>query len=205
MFSGVHVKICGFTREEDVAAAIAAGVWAVGFVCWPASPRAVTPDRLRALTADVPEDVRRVAVMVDATLENARRVRDESNISVVQLHGNEDPLQFLSLGLDVIKAVSLDSDAAVDRAAALPEEVIVLVDAHDPARRGGTGAHADWVRASALAACRPIILAGGLRADNIRQAIDQVGPWGVDVSSGVESSPGIKDAALISSLMKHAQ
>jgi phosphoribosylanthranilate isomerase len=200
-----RVKICGLTRNTDVAAAVAAGAWAVGFVCWPASPRAVTREQLRTLTAGVAGSVRRVAVVVDPTVEDVERLRDEAGLSGVQLHGDEDPLRFLSLGLDVIKAVSLDSDAAVERAAALPEEVIVLVDTHDPARRGGTGERANWERAADLAARRPIILAGGLRADNIRQAVAQVGPWAVDVSSGVESSPGIKDPALISVLMKNAQ
>ncbi|HQX82514.1 MAG TPA: hypothetical protein PKW63_12200, partial [Vicinamibacterales bacterium] len=93
---------------------------------------------------------------------------------------------------------------AVDRAAALPEEVIVLVDAYDPVRRGGTGERANWERAADLAARRPIILAGGVRPDNIRQAIAQVSPWAVDVSSGVESSPGIKDVALIRALVASA-
>ncbi len=199
-----RVKICGLTRKDDVAAAVAAGAWAVGFVCWSGSPRAVTRTQLRELTADIPPNVRRVAVVVNASVDEVARLRDEAGFTAVQLHGDDDPLVFLSLGLDVIKAVSLDSDAALEFAAALPEEVIVLVDAHDPLRRGGTGERADWERAGDLAARRPIILAGGLRPDNIRQAIAQVAPWAVDVSSGVESSPGIKDAALIRALVASA-
>ena len=204
MAGEIRVKICGLTREADVAAAVAAGVWAVGFVCWPASPRAVTREQLRTLTAGVPSSVRRVAVVVDPLVEDVVLLRDEASLSTVQLHGDEDPLRFLSLGLDVIKAVSLDSDAAVEHAAALPEDVIVLVDAYDPARRGGTGERANWERAAELAARRPIILAGGVRPDNIRQAIAQVSPWAVDVSSGVESSPGLNDVALIRALVASA-
>ncbi len=204
MAGSTRVKICGLTRKDDVAAAVAAGAWAVGFVCWPGSPRAITPAHLRELVADVPSNVRRVAVVVNTPVDEVARLRDVAGLSAVQLHGDEDPLQFLSLGIDVIKAVSLDSGAAVDRAGALPEEVIILVDAYHPARRGGTGERADWERATDLAARRPVILAGGLRPDNIRQAIAQVGPWAVDVSSGVESSPGIKDAALIRALVASA-
>jgi phosphoribosylanthranilate isomerase len=205
MAGGTRVKICGLMRKDDVAAAVAAGAWAVGFVCWPGSPRAITQAQLRELAAEVPSSVRRVAVVVNASIDEVVRLRDEAGLSTVQLHGEEDPLKFLSLGLEVIKAVSLDSDAAVEHAAALPAEVVVLVDAHDLARRGGTGQHADWERAAELAARRPIILAGGLRPDNIRQALEQVSPWAVDVSSGVESSPGIKDLALISAFMQNAQ
>lgn len=204
MAGGTRVKICGLTRKDDVAAAVAAGAWAVGFVCWSGSPRAITPAQLRELVAEVPSSVRRVAVVVNASMEEVAQLRDEAGLSTVQLHGEEDPLKFLSLGLEVIKAVSLDSETAIEHAAALPEEVIVLVDAHDPARRGGTGERADWARAADLAARRPIILAGGLRPDNIRQAIERVSPWAVDVSSGVESSPGIKELALIRALVASA-
>jgi len=91
----------------------------------------------------------------------------------------------------------LETDADVERAAALPAEVTVLVDAHDPIRRGGTGERADWNRAAALSRRRPVILAGGLRADNVEEAVAQVSPWAIDVSSGLETEPGVKDHAKI--------
>jgi phosphoribosylanthranilate isomerase len=190
-----RVKICGLTRKADIAAAVSLGAWGVGFVVWPDSPRFVSLSQLRELTADVPPSVRRVAVAVNPTMEEVRKLRDAGGLTTLQLHGEEDVTPFLSLGVDVIRAVSLKTDADVEFAAALPAAVMVLVDAHDPVRRGGSGRCADWARAAALSRRRPVILAGGLRADNVRDAIGQVSPWGIDVSSGLESEPGIKDHA----------
>ena len=159
------------------------------------SPRSVTLSQLRELTTDVPEGVKRVAVVVNPGVEDVRRWRDEAGLTTLQLHGGEDVGPFLSLGMDVFKAVSLETDNDVERAAQLPAEVTVLVDAHDPVRHGGTGERADWTRAAALSRLRPVILAGGLRAENVQDAIVQVTPWAVDVSSGLEREPGIKDHA----------
>ena len=198
--TGTRVKICGLTRQADVDAAVAHGAWALGFLMWQGSPRAVAASHIRAMTLEVPPGVRRVGVVVDATPDQARSLRDEAGLSALQLHGSEDVSKFLGLGIELFKAVSLQSDADVDRAAALPSDVVVLVDAHDPARRGGTGQRADWTRAAALGRRRPIILAGGLDAGNVRDAIAQVSPWGIDVSSGVEASPGIKDVAKLAAL-----
>lgn len=195
--SPVRVKVCGLTRKPDVEAAVAAGAWAVGCVVWSGSPRFVTAGQVRELVSDVPAHVRRVAVLVNTTVQDARRVIDETGVTTIQLHGDEDVEPFLSLGVDVIRAVSLGSDADVERAARLPAVVTVLVDAHDPVRRGGTGLRADWERANALAARRPIILAGGLRAENVAGALEHVRPWAVDVSSGLECSPGIKDSSKV--------
>ena len=195
--AGTHVKVCGLTRRDDVAAAVGQGAWAVGFVMWSGSPRMVTPSQLRELTTDVPEGVKRVAVVVNPDVEDVRRWRDEAGVTTLQLHGGEDVDPFLSIGMDLFKAVSLETDADVERAAALPVEVTVLVDAHDPVRRGGTGERADWTRAATLSRRRPVILAGGLSAENVQDAIAQVNPWGIDVSSGLESEPGIKDLAKV--------
>lgn len=199
------VKICGLTRKADVDAAVAQGAWALGFVMWPGSPRAVSASQVRALTLGVSPSVRRTAVVVDPTVDEARKLRDEAGLTTLQLHGSEDPASFLDLGMEVFKAVSLQNDADVGLAAALPSDVVVLVDAHDPSRRGGTGQRADWTRAAALAMRRPILLAGGLDAENVRDAIAQVSPWGVDVSSGVETLPGIKDAAKLEAFFAAAR
>ncbi len=190
-----RVKVCGLTRREDVAIAVAQGAWAVGFVMWAGSPRLVTGSQLRDLTADVPGGVKRVAVVVNPNVDDVRRWKDEAGLTTIQLHGGEDVAPFLSLGMEVFKAMALTTDDDVERAAALPAEVTVLVDAHDPVRLGGTGRRADWTRAAALSRRRPVILAGGLRAENVQDAIAQVGPWAIDVSSGLESEAGIKDAA----------
>ena len=188
-----RVKVCGLTRKEDVAAAIAAGAWALGFVMWPGSPRAVASGQLRELTADIASAISRVAVVVNGTTDEVRQLKEVGGITAVQLHGNEDVAPFMDLEIDVIKAVSLESDADIDAAAALPVAVTVLVDAHDPVKRGGTGERADWARAAELAKRRPVILAGGLRPDNVREAVQQVNPWGIDVSSGLEAQAGVKD------------
>ena len=195
--SATRIKVCGLTRSGDVAAAVAAGAWALGFVVWSGSPRFVTVSHLRELAANVPAGIRRVGVVVNPSMDDVRRLKDEAGLTTLQLHGGEDVDPFLSIGMDVFKAVSLETDADVERAAALPREVTVLVDAHDPIRRGGTGERADWIRAAALNQLRPVILAGGLRADNVQAAIGQVHPWAIDVSSGLETAPGIKDHAKI--------
>jgi phosphoribosylanthranilate isomerase len=166
---------------------------------WPGSPRSVTLQQLRELTADVPPEIQRVAVVVNPSIEDVLRWRDEAGLTTIQLHGGEDVGPYLSLGVDVFKAVSLESDDDVVRAAALPAEVTVLVDAHDPVRLGGTGKRADWARAATLSRLRRVILAGGLRAENVQDAVAQVNPWALDVSSGLESEPGIKDYAKIQS------
>lgn len=203
--AALRIKICGLTRRQDVAAAVHAGAWAVGCVLWPGSPRAVTPAQARDLMQDVPSHVKRVGVVVNASVDDAREWCQAAGLTTVQLHGDEDPAPFLAAGLDVIKAVSLQTDADIERAAAQPDGVLVLVDARDVVQRGGTGQRADWTRAAALAARRPVVLAGGLRPSNIGEAIAGVGPWAVDVSSGVESSPGIKDSALIGALFRNAE
>lgn len=200
----LRIKICGLTRREDVAVAVEAGAWAVGCVLWPGSARAVTPEEARRLMQGVPPHVKRVGVVVNGSVEDARDWREAAGLTTIQLHGDENVAPFLAAGLDIIKAVSLETDADIEQAAALPAGVLVLVDAHDPVQRGGTGHSADWTRAAALARRRPILLAGGLRPDNIRAAVGGVAPWGVDVSSGVEASPRIKDAALIRALLMSA-
>jgi phosphoribosylanthranilate isomerase len=204
MNTAVRVKVCGLTRRDDVMAAVEAGAWAVGCVLWPGSPRAVTPEAARALMRDVPPHVRRVGVVVNASVAEAHTWCDSAELTTLQLHGDEDPRPFLAAGIDVIKAVSLGTVADVDHAANLPGEILVLVDALDPVKRGGTGQRADWVRAAALAARRPILLAGGIGPANVQEAIEAVAPWGVDVSSGVESAPGLKDAARVRALLLNA-
>jgi phosphoribosylanthranilate isomerase len=142
----------------------------------------------------VPAPVARVGVFVDEDPEAVARAVRSIGLDVVQLHGDEPAGRYEGVGARVVKAVRLAGPEDVARAAGLPAAVQVLVDAHDPVRRGGTGRHADWALAADLAASRSVWLAGGLRAETIADAIRAVAPTLVDVSSGVESSPGIKDA-----------
>jgi phosphoribosylanthranilate isomerase len=184
------IKICGITRAEDAQLAVKLGASAVGFVFWPDSPRFLDPYRARRIVATLPPFVSTVGVFVDQTLEEVNGIASVARLSVVQLHGRETPAFAAHVMRPVIKAVSV-FDAAT--AWAWPERVTLMADAHDPVRRGGTGTTADWAGAARLAAQRAVILAGGLRADNVGDALAAVKPFGIDVSSGVESAPGVKD------------
>jgi len=121
----------------------------------------------------------------------------EGRINVAQLHGNEDVEQYRNRSVRIWKAVSLQDQDDVDDAIALPADVMPLVDAHDPVQHGGTGTIARWDLAAQVAKARPIVLAGGLNAENIIDAVQRVQPWGVDVSSSLEDSPGVKNASKV--------
>jgi phosphoribosylanthranilate isomerase len=191
------VKICGITRLQDAQAAIAHGASAIGFVFWPASPRFIDPYRARQIAAALPPFVAAVGVFVNQSSTYIDGVASVVPLTVIQLHGDESPAFAESLSRPVLKAVTgLDAGAA----AAWPDRVMLLVDAHDPVRRGGTGEKADWTLAASLAQQRHVFLAGGLTPDNIAIAVAEVRPFGVDVSSGVESSPGVKDPRRIAAL-----
>lgn len=191
----VRVKMCGMMRADDTAAAVAVGADALGFVFWPKSPRVMTAAAVRAIARDVPAFIPRVGVFVNVTPDDVGEIVDEAELTAAQLHGTEAVEAFEALGVPRLKAVTLSSRASVEEAAALPPHVLVLVDAIDTVRLGGTGTVADWSLAASLAARRPIVLAGGLNAENVGDAIASVKPWGVDVSSGIERSPGVKDVA----------
>lgn len=197
----VRVKMCGMTRVEDAAAAVAVGADALGFVFWPKSPRVLTAEAARAITRTVPAMIPRVGVFVNAPVEEIGDAIDEAELTAAQLHGTEPVDAFDALGVPRVKAVRLDSRESVDDAIALPAHVLVLVDALDTVRMGGTGTVADWTLAASLAARRPIVLAGGLNAENVGDAIASVKPWGVDVSSGIEQSPGVKDVSRMRAFM----
>jgi phosphoribosylanthranilate isomerase len=192
-----RVKICGITRLEDARLAADLGAWAVGLVFWPASPRAIEVGAARAIVRELPPFVTAVGVFVDETVERMRQVAGEVGLGAVQLHGDEPVEVADALPGRVLKAVTAAAAGEADR---WPARVTLLVDAHDEVRRGGTGQTADWTRAAALARRRPIVLAGGLRPENVAEAIRIVAPVAVDVSSGVESAPGIKDAVRMRAL-----
>jgi phosphoribosylanthranilate isomerase len=192
--SAVRVKICGVTRAEDARLAAELGAAAIGFVLWPGSPRYVDPDTVRDIVAELPGAVVAVGVFVDQSLSQICRTVDRAGLGAVQLHGDEDPAIVASVPRPVIKALASDATNVERWLTSWPEPVVPLLDAHDPVWRGGTGRKVDWTRAAAIARRRRLILSGGLRAGNVAEAIRLVHPWGVDVSSGVELSPGVKDA-----------
>lgn len=191
-----RVKICGITRDEDARAAVDAGADALGFVFWRDSPRAVTASRVAGIARNVAV-VARVGVVVDSPPDAVAAIVREAALDAVQLHGTEMADDFARCGAPIIKAVALASEDDLDRALALPSNVTLLVDAGDSVRRGGTGRVADWRLARRLSEARRILLAGGLNPSNVAQAIREVRPWAVDVSSGVERAPGIKDREAI--------
>jgi phosphoribosylanthranilate isomerase len=188
------VKICGITRLEDGQTAVRYGASALGFICWPGSPRFVTADRVRAIVAALPRSITTVGVFVNQEASHINAVAREAGLSAVQLHGDETPAFAADIALPVIKSLAIGAcEADLPTADAWPNDVLLLADSRDPVRRGGTGVIVDWTAAAVLAARRRLLLAGGLTPDNVADAIAHVQPFGVDVSSGVEASPGIKD------------
>lgn len=198
----IRVKVCGVTRLEDACLAAELGASAIGFVFWPGSPRCITTARAAAIRAGLPPSVTPVGVFVDQPIEEVRKIADEARLGAVQLHGHESIEYARGLLPPVIKAVAVDERFRAESLDALPSDITVLLDAHDPVRRGGTGRTIDWSAAAAAAARRPVFLSGGLTPSNIRHAITQVRPYGVDLSSGVETAPGVKDPAKLRELFE---
>jgi phosphoribosylanthranilate isomerase len=194
----MFVKICGITTAEDAQAAVECGASAVGFVFWPESPRYLEPRLARAIIATLPSSVTAVGVFVNQPASYVNGVVSLARLAAVQLHGDEAPAFAAEMTRPVIKAVSVDGDAPA--VAGWPESVMLLVDAKDPVRRGGTGIRADWLAAAAVARGRRLLLAGGLTPENVAEAIAQVQPFGIDVSSGVERRPGVKDHGRLKAL-----
>jgi phosphoribosylanthranilate isomerase len=186
------VKICGITRAEDAEAAVDAGAGAIGFVFWPESPRFIDPHRARAIAAALPPFVTAVGVFVNQPIDHVRGVASLVRLGVVQLHGDETPAYAAQLATPVMKAIPVDSERAL-AVGVWPKRTTLLLDVHDPVKRGGTGRTIDWAAAAAIAATRRVVLAGGLTPDNVADAIARVRPYGIDVSSGVERAPGAKD------------
>jgi phosphoribosylanthranilate isomerase len=189
----IRVKICGVTSAEDARLAVDLGASAIGMVFWPHSPRFVETGRAREIVEALPPFVTAVGVFVDQ--EDARRIAGTTGLHVLQFHGDEPATAYRNAPLPVIKAIAVRDRSAVDAAAAVPRGATVLLDAHDPEKRGGTGRRIDWAVAAEIAASRPVILSGGLNAANVIEALETVRPAAIDVSSGVESAPGRKDPA----------
>lgn len=188
----VRVKICGITNVEDALGAIEAGADALGFVFVEQSPRCVSPQKAAAIIAKLPPFVQTVGLFVDAESERVNWVADFCGLDLVQLHGDEDPEECAEIRRRVIKAFRI-KDASSLAKLGVYRVAGYLLDAWSPDAHGGTGKTFDWSLLRDVAQGCPIILAGGLDQDNVGQAVEQVRPYAVDVSSGVESSPGKKD------------
>ena len=193
MMAATRVKICGICRVADATRAVELGASAIGFVFWPDSPRYIQPAEARAIAASLPAHVTAIGVFVDQSAKYVEEVATLVPLGAVQLHGTESIDAFADLRQPLIKAVHVGEGFQASTIDGLPASVTVLLDAHDPIRRGGTGRTIDWTLAAAVARRRPTILSGGLTAANVAEAIARVQPQMVDVSSGVESAPGRKD------------
>jgi phosphoribosylanthranilate isomerase len=193
----IPVKICGLTRAEDACLAWECGASALGFVFHPASPRAVTAKRVRAIRRELPPEAFCIGVFVDVDPDRVNAAAEEAGLHAVQLHGRENPEACAAIALPVIKAIRADEVSRLEDYSV----AAILLDGVHPTLAGGTGREADWILASRIARLRPLILAGGLHPRNILAASASVRPAGLDVCSGVEAAPGIKDAALLRSLL----
>jgi phosphoribosylanthranilate isomerase len=193
MMAATRVKICGICRAGDATRAVELGASAIGFVFWPGSPRYIEPAQARDIAARLPAHVTAIGVFVDQPATYVEEVAELVPLGAVQLHGTESIEAFADVRQPLIKAVHVSQGFQASTIDGLPASVTVLLDAHDPIRRGGTGRTIDWAVAAAVAARRTTILSGGLNAANVAEAIARVQPHMVDVSSGVESEPGRKD------------
>ena len=190
--SRVRIKICGVTRLEDALLAARLGVDALGFNFWPGSKRFVTPEAAGRIIDQLPPFVVPVGVFVNQPEAELRAVAAESGIQVFQLHGDEPPEFCSRLHLPVVKAIPVDQVNALSRLLSYEVQAFLL---DTPSRGfGGTGQPFDWSLAEGVSEVAPVILAGGLTPANVGDAIRAVRPWAVDVASGVESAPGVKDA-----------
>ncbi len=194
----VRVKICGITLPEDARKAAELGVDAIGLVFTGASPRKVTPEAGLTICDGLPPFVCRVGLFMDTDADEVRSVLDQVPLDWLQFHGSESEEYCHSFGRPYIKALGMaggQSDFDI-----FPSAAALLVDSHAPGQAGGTGKTFDWDRLQAPR--RPWILAGGLKPENVVRAINQLHPPGVDVSSGVEASPGIKDHGRMKEFME---
>lgn len=213
MTPGIRVKICGLTRPDDVLAVADAGAAYAGFVFFPKSPRNVTVETARTLAVEVPMGVAKVALVVNADDAFLDAITGRVPIDILQLHGDETPERVAEVrsryGLPVMKAVGVadaEDVAALDVYSDVADQI--LVDAKPPKHSdlpGGNGVSFDWRLISARRWSKPWMLAGGLTPDNVAEAIALTGARQVDVSSGVEASPGIKDAGFIRDFIQATQ
>jgi phosphoribosylanthranilate isomerase len=201
----VSVKICGITNVDDARAAVEAGADALGFVFYPPSPRYVTPERARQIVHALPPFVTTVGLFVDEAAETINSIAARCGLDRVQLHGRETPAFCQLVERPVIKAFRV---RGADSLAQLPRYQVAayLLDAYvEGALPGGTGASFAWELAVEAKAYGPVILAGGLTPENVRRAIRQIRPYGVDVSTGVERAPGLKDHAKLRAFIARAK
>lgn len=196
-----RIKICGLTSPQAAEHAVEAGAWAVGMVFWPGSPRAVSLQAAAEIAAPVRRRCELVGLFVNAKLDEVVGTAEAVGLSWVQLHGSEGPSFCEAVarraGVKVIKAARIQARADVQAIDAFRNVDAHLLDAYRRGVPGGTGETFDWALAGERRSDVPLVLAGGLSPENVAAGIEQTRPWAVDVSSGVESAPGVKDPARV--------
>ena len=204
----MRIKFCGIARVEDAHEAASLGAWAIGLNHWPGSPRRCDP----AVAAEIGAELRRrlevVGVFVNAGLDELARAAEDESLTMLQLHGDEGPAfcreAARRTGLKVIKALRVRSTADIVAAETYRTD-FHLLDAHLPGKPGGTGESFDWELVGKRRSAVPLILAGGLTPANVAAAAGAVKPFAVDVASGIESAPGVKDHALMAAFAENAR
>jgi len=195
-----HVKICGITRRQDALCCAEAGAGGLGAVFYEKSPRCISPDQARELFDGLPPQIARVGVFVNASIETMIATAHKAQLDTVQMHG-EDMVEVIEsvhrAGFHVVQAIKRTGKELLSTARALPPQVGILVECGRGALPGGNGLAWNWKKASPLAQFRPFAIAGGLNAENLAVVARDSRASGFDVSSGVESAPGIKDEAKI--------
>jgi phosphoribosylanthranilate isomerase len=202
----MRVKICGITRPDQGIAIAGYGATALGFILVPSSPRYVTLTAIETIITAISQPLDYIGVFADADLETIRRAVRESGLTGVQLHGGESPefcdrLRQTLPGVEMIKALRVKDAETLEKAALYGDRVdTLLLDAYHPGQLGGTGQTLDWTAIATWRSPLPWFLAGGLTADNILNALTRLSPQGIDLSSGVERSPGDKDLGKVALL-----
>ncbi|GAG13690.1 unnamed protein product, partial [marine sediment metagenome] len=190
----IPVKICGITRAEDARLAVNLGAAALGFIFYPLSPRYVAPSQARTIADTVRSHTRLVGVFVNSLPEKINAIVDEVSLDLVQLSGDEPPESCQGVTVPIIKTFHVGAN--FDPAATLSYDIhAFLLDTRQPGSYGGTGRAFEWSLVNRDAFARPLILSGGLTPENIMDGIKAIRPQAVDVNSGVEASPGVKDRA----------
>jgi phosphoribosylanthranilate isomerase len=203
-----RIKLCGVTTLDDARMAVDAGAWAVGCILWPGSPRACDPAEAARIAAAVRRRALVCGVFVNQHLDEVAGLVDGLGLTMVQLHGDEGPAFCAEVarrtGAKVIKAAQVRTGADVQALEAFHTDFHML-DAHLPGMRGGTGETFDWELVRARRSKVPLVLSGGLRPDNVAEAIEATHPFAVDTASGTEASPGVKDPAKVAAFVEAVQ
>ena len=200
----VKVKVCGMTSLKDALVAVEEGADAVGFIFYKKSPRSVTMKIVREIVLELPPFVDTVGVFVDESAVQINKIADYCNLDIIQLHGDESPAFCKRMRRRVIKAFRVKNLQSVKKLSSFQVSGFLL-DTFSENLHGGTGKVFDWNLVLPAKKFGPVIMAGGLTPNNVQQAVRQVRPYGVDVCSGVESEPGIKDHKKVRAFLKNAK